>query len=82
MRTKFTLRSQGRCGDEPGFQLYHDLFEEIACEGSGSEPPVYLCLEGVEVELHTIRQGGATVTVKLPRATARALGLVPETSAQ
>lgn len=82
MSTKFTLRSQGRCGDEPGFQLDQDLFEDIACERSGSEPPVYLGLEGVEAELHTIRQGGTTVTVNLPRATARALGLVPEPSAQ
>lgn len=78
MSTKFTLKSQRRDSDEPGFHLYHDVFEEMACEADGSEPPVYLCLEGVEVELQTVRQGGATVTVKIPRATAKALGLVPD----
>jgi hypothetical protein len=80
MSTKFTLKSQHRDGNEPSFHLYHDVFEEWACEADGSEPPVYLCLEGVEVELQTVRQGGATVTVKIPRATARALGLVPDPS--
>lgn len=82
MSTKFTVKSQHRDGDEPGFHLYHDVLEEMACEADGSEPPLYLRLEGVEVELQTVREGGVTVTVKIPRATARALGLVPEPSAR
>ncbi len=67
MSTKFTVKSQHRDGDEPGFHLYHDVLEEMACEADGSEPPLYLRLEGVEVELQTVREGGVTVGQDSPR---------------
>lgn len=52
MSTKATLKSRLRVDGQPGFHLYHDMLNDLAEEsGSTAEPPVYLTLEGVEVEL-------------------------------
>ncbi|TCP15935.1 hypothetical protein [Simplicispira metamorpha] len=84
MSTKATLKSRLRVDGQPGFHLYDDVLTEMAyelAEESGSTstpaPPVYLTLEGVEVELRTLPSGGAAVTLTIPRDMARELGLVP-----
>ena len=82
MSTKVTLKSRLRVDGQPGFHLYDDVLTEMASElaeegGSTPAPPVYLTLEGVEVELQTLPSGGAAVTLTIPRNIARELGLVP-----
>ncbi len=79
MSTKVTIKSRPRSDSdsEPGFRLYDDVLDEWLSEFDGTEQPVYLFLEGVEAEMRTLEEGGAEVTVKLPRELARALGLVP-----
>ena len=72
MNTKSSLKWRNQTDDAPGFHLYDDCFETLEDE----EAPVYLCLEGVTVELQT-QVNGATVTVQIPREMARALGLLP-----
>lgn len=59
----------------PTFVLYED--ELAALGGTDSAAgPVYLQLVGVSVELSTLAEGGATVTVALPRRLAGELGLL------
>ncbi len=82
MSTKAILKSRLRVDGQPGFHLYDDVLTEMAYElaqEGGSTPalPVYLTLEGVEVELRTLPSGGAAVTLTIPRDIARELGLVP-----
>jgi hypothetical protein len=77
MSTKVTIKSRPRSDSEPGFRLYDDVLDEWLSESDGTEQPVYLFLEGVEAEMRMPKEGGAAVTVKLPRELARALGLVP-----
>jgi hypothetical protein len=59
---------------EPGYHVYQDCLGEMAA-GEG-KPPVYLCLDGVAVELQTRPSGGASVTITLPEHLARELGLL------
>jgi hypothetical protein len=74
MSTKSTIRYQQKEGDAPGWQLYTELFEK--------EDAVYLELEGIQADVTMI--GGSwgsnagTVLLRLPTATARQLGLVPQ----
>lgn len=82
MSTKATLKSRLRVDGQPGFHLYDDVLTEMAYDlsevgGSTTAPPVYLTLEGVEVELRTLPSGGVAVTLTIPRDIARELGLVP-----
>lgn len=71
MSTKCTIAYRYETDDEPGFHLYEDCLD--IDDGAGM--PVYLRLDGIHTELET-RNGGATVTVKLPREMAQTLGLV------
>ncbi|MFY3384718.1 hypothetical protein [Paracidovorax sp. MALMAid1276] len=85
MSTKVTLKSRLQVGDQPGFHLYDDVLTEMAYEtpgegGATEDPPVYLTLEGVDVELQTLPSGGAAVTLTIPRDIARELGLLPPES--
>ncbi len=80
MSTKVTIRSSSPTEGTPGFHLYEDAVEALA-SADGAEPPVYLQLEGVQVELQTLEGGGASLTVSLPRSVARELGLIPFTTA-
>lgn len=73
MSTKATLTHYIGTAGEPSWHFYEDVFQSDA---------VYLELTGVSVELRTLEEGGATVVVRLPLATAEQLGLtskvVPE----
>jgi hypothetical protein len=73
MSTKCDIKWRDQEHDKPGFHLWDDCFETLA---EGDAAPVYLQLEGVPVSLQT-QGAGATVTVKIPREMARALGLLP-----
>ncbi len=71
MSTKSSIKWKDHTTDSPGFHLYSDVmdFED--------DPPVYLRLDGVQVEMETLCDGGASVTVTLPGVIARELGLLP-----
>lgn len=77
MSTKFSIRWQEQTADAPGWHLYTDALDDLGNAGNG-EQPVYLRLDGVHVELETLAAGGVSVTLALPRATARRLGLVSD----
>jgi len=68
--TKSSIKWKDHTEDGPGYHLYDDVldFED--------DPPVYLRLDGVQVEMETC-DGGASVTITLPRSIARDLGLLP-----
>lgn len=76
MSTKATIKWREQTAELPGFHLYDDVLDEFAGK-EDREPPVYLRLDGVEVSLQTLSGGGASLTVSLPRSTARELGLLP-----
>ena len=78
--TKATIKSRAQTDTRPGFHLYDDVLDSFAAEAGEPEPPVYLRLSGVSVQLETLAAGGATVTVALPRELARELGLLPRAS--
>lgn len=59
----------------PTFVLYEDELEALGTPDSQAGP-VYLRLVGVSVELCTLAEGGAMVTVALPRRLAGELGLL------
>jgi hypothetical protein len=80
MSTRSTIKYREEIDGLPGFHLYDDLIDTFADTSEGYEPPVYLCLDSVHAEVQTRSEGGATVTVALPREMARALGLLPERS--
>lgn len=77
MSTKCSLRWKEQTDEAPGYHLYDDALDEL-CAADGGEQPVYLRLDGVQVELETLSSGGVSVTVSLPRALARELGLLPD----
>ena len=77
MSTKSTLRLRPRTPDQPGYVLYDDVLDAFGAV-DGPEPPVYLQIDGVVVSLETLRDGGASVTLTLPRELARELGLLPK----
>ncbi|MEO6145902.1 MAG: hypothetical protein ABIT70_02395 [Sulfuriferula sp.] len=70
MSTKMSIKWKEQTVDGPGYHLYDDVLDRE------DDMPVYLRLDGVQVELET-SDGGATVTIALPRSTARELGLLP-----
>lgn len=76
MSTKATIKSRTRTEELPGFHLYDDVLDDFAGDAE-VEPPVYLTLEGVAVELQTRCPGGDWVTLAIPRALARELGILP-----
>lgn len=85
MSTKATLKSRLLVEGRPGFHLYEDMLTELVNESvedgdAAADPPVYLTLEGIDVELRTLPSGGAAVTLSIPRDIARELGLVPAES--
>lgn len=74
MSTKRSIKWRHQTQRTPGYHLYDDAMDEAISKEK--EPPVYLSLEGVQVELTTNCGAGACVTVKIPRAIARELGLL------
>lgn len=77
MSTKSSIKWNRAEGDKPGYHLYTDVMDSF---DHGEEPPVYLELNGVAVELFTT-EGGAHVTVTIPHSIAVALGLLPSPQA-
>lgn len=77
MSTKGSIKARSRTADLPGFHLYDDVLDDLGARDDDLEPPVYLRLDGVAVRLETLTAEGATVTVTVPRETARELGLLP-----
>lgn len=79
MSTKVSMKQRSRTAQHPGFHLYEDVLDDLAvgAVGGAGESPVYLRLDGVAAELQTLSSGGVSVTVELPRETARVLGLLP-----
>ncbi len=75
MSTKVSMRWRERTAELPGYHLYADVLDDFTSDGV-VEPPVYLRLDGVDVELHTLPGGGASVKLTLPRELARELGLL------
>ncbi|MFM0439431.1 hypothetical protein PQQ84_23435 [Paraburkholderia strydomiana] len=73
MGTKDTIRFQEKTGDQPGWELYTEMFEK--------DDAVYLEIEGVQADVTMIKslwgRPPGTVVLCLPTATARQLGLVP-----
>jgi len=76
MSIKSSIKARHSTSERPGFHLYEDVLDSLD-KGDGAEPPVYLRLDGIAARLETLSSGGATVTVPLPRGTARELGLLP-----
>ncbi len=77
MSTKSSIKWKEHTEDGPGYHLYDDFLDRF---NDDTEPPVYLRLDGVHVELMTFTDvAGASVTVRLPRAMARELGLLAPT---
>ena len=73
MSTRCSLAYRDQTLDAPGFHFWEDCFERL---DEGDKAPVYLRLDGVKVyELET-QFAGASVTVRLPRELAVALGLL------
>lgn len=75
MSTKVTIRHSHRSDEYPGLHLYHDILDDLGV-ADDDQSDVYLRLEGVAVALETLIDGGALVTITLPRETARMLGLL------
>lgn len=82
MSTKITILSLGANGATatgvagPGVHLWEDAMDTLD-DSTPEDSPVYLQLERVEVKaLATLKQG-ASLTVALPRALARQMGLLP-----
>lgn len=71
MSTRVTLKHGAVHGTT--FHLYDDVMDELA---GVTDPPVHLRIDGVEVELRTLPDGGASVLLALPREVASLLGLV------
>ena len=74
MSTKCSIKWRAPSEGQPGFHLYEDGF---GLWPGAAEPPVYLLLDGVSVQLETKSGGGVSITAELPREMARALGLLP-----
>jgi hypothetical protein len=75
--TKVSIKWREGTPTQPGFHLYDDCMDSLVVDDGESEPPVYLRLDGVAVQLQTLATAGASVTIVLPRDLARALGLLP-----
>ena len=76
MSTKSSIKWKEWSANGTGFHLYDDVLDSF----ENDDPPVYLRLDNVQVELETTH-GGACITVTIPRATARELGLLPSLDA-
>jgi hypothetical protein len=78
-----TIKHRARAATSPGFHLYDDVLDGFGKEDDEPSTPVYLRLVGVAVQLETLSDGGASVTITLPRRTAWELGLLsPANSSQ
>lgn len=76
MSTKVTMSWRAKTESQPGFHLYEDVMDSFGENADRHDAPVYLRLDGVAMDLRTLKGGGACVTVVLPRELARELGLL------
>lgn len=74
MSTKSSIKWKERTSDAPGYHLYRDVLDYF--RGPDESATVHLEFDGVQAEMVTTDRG-ATVTVVLPEATARELGILP-----
>lgn len=74
MSTKSSIKWKERTSDAPGYHLYRDVLDYF--RGPEHEATVHLELDGVKAEM-VATDRGATVTVVLPEAIARELGILP-----
>lgn len=77
MSTKSSLKCRDHTAAQPGFHLYDDVMDSFGAQQGDPEPPVFLRLDGLQVQLETNQESGATVTLAIPREMARVLGLLP-----
>lgn len=77
MSTKCSILYREQTPDEPGVHIYDDA---VAWLGS-SEPDIYVQIEGIlDVQFETLGAGCSSLTFRLPRKTAAALGLIAAAS--
>jgi hypothetical protein len=74
--TKSSIKWRAKTEGSPGFHIYEDTSGSFGADDV-AEPPVYLSLDGVAVQVETLGSGGAAVTIAIPRELARELGLLP-----
>ena len=77
MSTKVGIKWREGTPTQPGYHLYDDCMDSLVVDEGDSEPPVYLRLDGVAVQLQTLATAGASVTIVFPRDLARELVLRP-----
>lgn len=77
MSTKVTLRHSSGDDAATGFHLCEDVLDSPGDDTAAGETPVYLQLDQVGVQLATRGSFISSVTLTLPRALARELGLLP-----
>lgn len=77
MSIKTSITSRVCTDKQSGFHLYYDVLDAFGARDGAPEPPVYLLLDGIAVQLETLNGGGARVTAAMPRKKARELGLLP-----
>lgn len=75
MSTKSSIKWSQEEPGKPGFHLYDDVMFDLQ---GVEDPPVFLQISGVQVELHTMESGGASVTMEIPRQMAIELGLLSQ----
>jgi hypothetical protein len=75
MSTKVSIAWNEPIEGEPSFLLYEDVLDLLGATDTDSSP-LYLRLVGVSVELETLANGGAALTMVLPRKLAGELGLL------
>jgi hypothetical protein len=73
MSTKSAIAYREATDNEPRVHIYDDALEGL----SSDEPDVYVQLDGVlNVRFETLNAGRSSLTFRLPRRTAAALGLI------
>ena len=77
MSTKCSIKWKNRDDGRPGYHLYTDVLDSYNTD----DPPVYLELNGVDVEVQTL-ENGAHVTVTIPGSIAKELGLLRRDAAE
>lgn len=75
MSSKVSVAWNEPAQGEPSFLLYEDVLDSFGAADKNSSS-LYLRLVGVSVELQTLSEGGAALTVVLPRKLAVELGLL------
>ena len=70
MSTRTTLKYRAQTEEMPGYHIFEDVMD------IGDNRPIYLRLDGVEIEDLYTSENGTGVTVRLPKELAQAMGLL------